>query len=409
MIKRTIFEEVKQSVKTKPVTLVTGARQVGKSTLVQNFIKDGFNYVSLDSFKEARMAQEDPTLFLSLHPWPLIIDEVQKAPQLFDVIEEIVNNEKMKNIHNYGMYILTGSQTYKLMKNVSQSMAGRVSIIHMLGLSRSEILGIYDNKFDYNLVNINQKAQKNPLKPLELYENIIKGSYPELFSNDNLKASKFYSDYVQTYIERDVSEIINIKDKYAFKRFIEVLASLTGNELVYDNLSKIVGVDIKTIQSWISILLAGDIIYLLEPYNENSVTKRVVKRPKIYFSDTGLACYLAKLTDPNVLRASAFGGSFVETYIINELRKNFINNGVEPNFYYYRDTNMNEIDLVILEDGVMHLVECKSGITFNNHSIKAFNRLENTLYKRGMNFVVCATNSIYPINENTYAIPIAGI
>ncbi len=175
----------------------------------------------------------------------------------------------------------------------------------------------------------------------------MKGSFPELYSNKLLDFQKFYSDYVETYIERDVSEIINVKDKFLFRQFMELLASLTGEELIYDNLSKIVGVDRKTVVSWISVLMAGDIVYLLEPYNESSIAKRIVKRPKLYFSDTGLACYLAKLNSGEILKTSTFSGRFMETYIINELRKTFINNGKEPHFYYYRDSNMNEIEATV--------------------------------------------------------------
>ena len=409
MINRTILSEIELCTKVKPVTLITGARQVGKSTLATTFMKKGFSYTSLDDSRERILAQEDPILFLQLHPWPLIIDEVQKAPELFEAIEEIVNKEKLKRVDNYGMYILTGSQTYKLMKNVTESMAGRVAIVHMSGLSRSEILGIEDDELDYDLLKINEKAKLNPLKPLELYENIIKGSYPELYSNSLLKSDRFYSDYVESYIEKDVSEIINIKYKNDFRRFMELIASLTGQELIYNNIAKIIGVDLKTIKSWISVLEAGDIIYLLEPYSEISITKRVVKRPKLYFTDTGLAAYLAKMTNAEALRASAFGESFVETYIINELRKKFLNHGKKPNFYYYRDNNMNEIDLVIIDDGIMHRIECKSGITFNNSHVKGFKQLDNTVYKKGMNFIICSTDSIYKINDDTYAIPIASL
>lgn len=294
MINRTILSKIELSVKSRPVTLITGARQVGKSTLAKLFIEKGFKYVSLDNYQERDMARNDPKMFLQTHPWPLIIDEIQKAPELFDVLEEIVNEEKMKNEHNYGMYIITGSQMYHLMKGVTESMAGRISIIHMSPLSRSETLNREEPPFDFNLANIAKRANENPLSVKDFFKSIVKGFYPELYSNELLTTDEFYSDYVETYIERDVSEIINVKDKYAFRRFMELLASLTGEELVYDNIAKLIGVDIKTVQSWISILLAGDIIYLLEPYNEYSITKRIVKRPKLYFSDTGLASFFSK-------------------------------------------------------------------------------------------------------------------
>ncbi len=409
MIERHIYTQILDSMKSKPVTLITGARQVGKSTLAFEIEKMGFGYVSLDSSRERELANNDPDLFLQLHPWPLIIDEVQRAPILFSAIEEIVNNEKRKKNDNYGMYVLTGSQMYKLMKGITESLAGRVSIIHMMPLSRSEILKRDEPIFDFNIMNIQKRANENPLSPLQLFDDIVKGFYPELHSNDKLKIQKFYSDYVETYIERDVSEIINVKDKLLFRRFMELIASLTGEELVYDNIAKIIGVDKKTIMSWLSVLLAGDIVYLLEPYNEISISKRIVKRPKLYFSDTGLACYLAKLTSGEILAASNFSGRFVETYIINELKKSNINNGVEPNFYYYRDNNQNEIDLVILQDGKLHRVECKSGIKFNNSAVKGFKQLDNTNYQIGSKAIVCNTDTVYPLNDDVYVLPISGI
>jgi len=410
MINRTIYSQIEISLKSRPVTLVTGARQVGKSTIVSLFGNEhNFNYVSLDNSRDRELANSDPSLFLELHPFPLIIDEVQRAPALFEAIEEVVNKEKLKNINNYGMYILTGSQIYKLMNNITQSLAGRISIIHMNPLSRSEILNRKEEIFNFDIKNIQKRANENPLKPLDLFDNIVKGFYPELYSNSLLNYEKFYSDYIESYIERDVSEIINIKDKLAFRRFMELLASLTGQELVYDNIAKILGFDIKTILSWISVLVAGDIIYLLEPYSEISIKKRIVKRPKLYFVDTGLACYLARLNNGEILRNSKFSGQFVETFIINEIRKSFLNNGKEPFIYYYRDNNMNEIDLIIIENGEMHKVECKSGMTYSLKDVKSFSQLKNSIYKEGISGIICNTDKIYKLDNNIYVIPLSGI
>ena len=409
MIKRHIYDQIVDSIKSKPVTLITGARQVGKSTIAFEFEKMGYSYVSLDNARERETARKDPDLFLQLHPWPVIIDEVQKAPELFESIEEIVNNEKRKRIDNYGMFILTGSQSYKLMKGVTESLAGRVSIIHMMPLSRNEILGREEPVFDFDLKNIQKRANDNPLTVIELFDNIVKGFYPELYSNSQLKLQKFYSDYVETYIERDVSDLVNVKDKLLFIHFMELVASLTGEEIVYDNIAKILGIDKKTVMSWLSILIAGNIVYLLEPYNEMSIAKRIVRRPKLYFTDTGLACYLARLTSGEILQNSNFSGRFVETYIINELRKSYVNNGIEPHFYYYRDNNMNEIDLVIIQDGKLHRVECKSGIKFNNSAVKGFKQLDKTNYQIGEKAIICNTDKIYPLDDDVYVLPLSGI
>lgn len=219
----------------------------------------------------------------------------------------------------------------------------------------------------------------------------------------------FYSNYVERHIERNVSQIINLKDKMKFQNVMEVLASLTGEELVYDSLAKAIGVNVDTIKFWISILVAGEIIYLLQPYNELSIGKRTVKRPKIYFADTRLACYLARLNNENVLRNSTFKGRFVETYIVNEIRKSYRNHGLRENFYYYRDSNQNEIDLVLLDEGKLHFIECKSGVEFSKEDRNVFRQLKGSNYEIGLSFIVCNTTSIYKIDENVYAIPLTAI
>lgn len=203
--------------------------------------------------------------------------------------------------------------------------------------------------------------------------------------------------------------MIQINNKLKFQNFLEILASLTGQELIYDNLAKQVGVDKNTIQSWISILIAGDIIYLLQPYNEFSIVKRVVKRPKIYFCDTGLACFLTRLSNPKTLQNSFFAGAFVETYIVNEIRKSYLNNGKIANFYYYRDSNQNEIDLIILYDGELTLVECKSGISYDKKSISSFKQMVHSKYKIKGKCILCTTDTIYPLTSDAYALPISCI
>ena len=410
MIKRTVKKQIELSIKTKPITLITGARQVGKSTLCYEIKKEyGYNYVSLDDRRERIQAINDPELFLKMHDWPLIIDEVQYAPALFDVIESIVNKQKLEAGNNNGMFILTGSQVYELMSGVTESMAGRVSIIRMSPLSSSEIYDKDELKFEINPIKNNKRISNYHIDIDELYKLIIRGMYPELYDKSEMTSDSFYSSYVDTYIERDVSQLINVKDKMKFQNFMEILASLTGQELVYDNIAKAVGAKVNTIQSWISVLIAGEIIYLLQPYNELSVVKRIVKRPKIYFNDTGLACYLARLNNVEVLKKSIFAGRFVETYIVNEIKKSYRNNGLKENFYYYRDNNQNEIDLIILENGTLHFVECKSGVSFNENDIKAFKQLNDTNYKIGLSCIICNTDAIYTIDDNVYAIPITAI
>lgn len=411
MIARTVKNSVIKAMKTKPVVLITGARQVGKSTLC-GVIKKEFNYeyVSLDNLRERETAIKDPELFLSLHKAPLIIDEVQYAPNLLDVIESIVNKAKFEGIDNKGMFILTGSQIYSLMENVSQSLAGRVSIIEMSPLSFREIQGLEELPFVIDPSINKKKSLENKIEINQLYQQIVKGFYPELYDNLEIDIDAFYSDYVRTYIERDVSQIINLNDKLKFQRFMEVLASLTGEEFVGNNLAKSIGVSLPTIESWLSVLVAGNIVYLLEPYNENSTLKRVVKRPKLYFADTGLACYLAKLNNAEVLRNSIFAGRFVETYIVNEIMKSYKNNNKKINFYYYRDADQKEIDLILVDGGILHLIECKSGISYSKRDVTSFDTIRKvTNYKIGTSGIICSSDTIYSIGDEIYVIPIGAI
>lgn len=411
MLKRTIEESIIKAIKNKPVVLITGARQVGKSILCSKIAKEHqYNYVTLDNLRERETALRDPELFLSLHKAPLIIDEVQYAPRLFDVIESIINKVKFDGGDNKGMFILTGSEAYNLMEGVSQSMAGRVAIVEMSPFSLRETKSLRELPFIIDPLENKKRNEENKVTVDELYPMIVNGFFPELYDNLELDADTFYSDYVKTYIERDVSELINLNDKLKFQQFMEVLASLTGEEFVANNLSKAIGISVDTVKSWISVLAAGSIIYFIEPYNENSTLKRVVKRPKLYFCDTGLAAYLARLNNADVLRNSIFAGRFVETYIVNEIIKSYKNNNKKTNFYYYRDVDQREIDLVILDSGVLHFVECKGGISYSKSDIKAFDILKkNTKYQVGASAIVCATNDIYSVDKDVYCLPLGSI
>ena len=411
MINRTIYKEIIDTIKNKAVTVITGARQVGKTTLCSLIETElGFNYVSLADPIIRNSAKSDPSEFLSLNPFPLIIDEIQKAPELFEYLEGIVDKE-IKKGNKKGLYVLTGSQAYKLMKGVTESMSGRVGLISMSPLSLSEITNKEELPFEVDIQRIKNRTKDYMIDTNKMYEYIVRGFYPELYDNTNLKTSIFYADYVETYLERDVSDFINLKDKQKFLNLMSVLASLTGQELIYDNLSKIIGVDIKTIQSWISVLIAGNIIYLLYPYNEESMVKQVTKRPKIYYGDTGLACYLARITSPDTLKASYLKGHMVETFIVNEIIKSYKNNRYdkETSFYYYRNSNQEEIDLIIVRDGKISLIECKSGEEFNSKDVSSFDNLSKTRLEMTNNAIICTTKNIYSIGKGIYVIPFTSI
>lgn len=409
MIQRTIKQPLLDSINSYPVTLVTGARQVGKSTLCYELKKElNYNYVSLDDMDERQLANDDPKFFLAKHQAPLIIDEVQKAPILFEYIESIVNKKRLETGNANGMYILTGSQKFKLMKSITESLAGRVGIINMSPLSFNEIINRKEIPFEIDINKVVGRCSYN-MTIDKLFDQIIKGLYPELYRNPDLDKDSFYSNYVATYIDRDVSELIDVKNKLSFHKLMQLLASLTGEELIYDNIAKHIGVDKKTIISWISVLEASNIVYLLQPYFETSLTKRVVKRPKIYFRDTGLACYLAKLSDAKNLSVSHFSGHFVETYVVNEIIKTYENTNTHAEFYYYRDNEQNEIDLIIQRKGQLSFIEIKSGMKFSKSDVRAFKKFEQSKYTIGESAVICLTESVYKIDENVYALPITTI
>lgn len=409
MLKRTIKAVLLRNIKSYPVTLVIGARQIGKSTLCFELKKEyNFNYVSLDDLDNRSEAINDPKFFLTKHKPPLIIDEVQYVPILFEYIETIINKKRLETGDANGMYVLTGSQKFKLMKNVSESMAGRVGVLNMSPLSFNETIHREEIPFKVDL-DLAFDRSNFKLTTDKLFEIITKGFYPELYRNPNLNVNSFYSNYVTTYIERDVSNVIELKNKLLFHKFMQLLASLTGEELIYDNLAKQIGVDKKTIMNWISVLEASNIIYLLQPYYETSLTKRVIKRPKIYFKDTGLACHLAKLSDAKSLAISHFSGHFVETYVVNEIIKSYENTETHAEFYYYRDSEQNEVDLIIQTDGELILIEIKSGMNFNNSTIKGFNALNDSKYRISTSCVICLNDTVYKINDNVYALPISVI
>ena len=410
MIPRTILPYIEKAVLLKPVILITGARQTGKTTLCKILSKKlGFNYVSLANPKDRAMAKADPELFLKTYSSPLIIDEVQYAKELFAAIEYEIDNTKFETGQNEGMYILTGSQTYRLMEGISESMAGRVSIFNMSPLSMNEILEREEIPFEVNFEKNIKRSIEVKTDIQDVFKKILRGAYPELYQKPSLSASKFYSDYVDTYLLRDVSEIINLKDKEKFLTFMGVVASLTGQELVYETICKSVGISKPTVESWLGILRLGGIIHYLYPYSERSMIKSIVKRPKIYFCDTGLACYLSNIYDPKTLKAGYLGGPMVETYIVNEILKSYSNNTENAGFYYYRDKNGNEIDLIIVKNGEINMIECKAGITYDSTDVKSFKKLEHSNYKIGPSCLICLSEKAYPLKNDVYALPISSI
>ena len=410
MIERTVYKQILHSISLCPVTLVTGARQVGKTTLCLKLRDEmDYGYVSLRDKAERAMARTDPEMFLQLHQWPLIVDEVQYAPSLLETIEGVVDKMKERGEDNKGMFVLTGSQAYKMMEGVSDSLAGRIAVINMSPLSMSEILGREEKPFTIDIPENAKRSSEADIDPRRFYDRLVRGMYPEPETEPELTTNEFYSDYVDTYINRDVCEIVNVVNKTKFFSFMQLMASLTGQELNYERIGSDIGIDGKTVKSWVSVLIAGDIIHLLQPYNDSSTSKRLVKRPKMYFWDTGLACYLARVLDADSLIAGYLKGPMTETYMVNEILKSYRNNRMASPCYYYRDSNGNEVDLVMVREGEVSLIECKSGTEFGWNDIKTIDRVIPTQYPITGRCVICLASKPYPINDKVYAIPFTAI
>ena len=414
-IKRLLEDKIQKTAKSFPVVLVCGPRQVGKTTILEKIKINNnakINYISLDNPMDRKLAKEDPSLFLEKYSAPLIIDEIQYATELLPYIKIIVDKKRLEGLKSNdvqvnGIYYLTGSQMFSLMRNVSESLAGRVGIIDMYGLSYSEIIG--ENQ-DYFLPTYNQcKNRQNTKRPNinELYDIILKGSFPKIYQTNEDITEKFYSGYIRTYLERDIRDIINIKDETKFLTFISALAARTGQELNYNSISQDVGIDNKTAEKWLSILRTSGLVFLLQPYSNNP-TKRIIKTPKMYFTDTGLACYLAGYSNSDTLEKSALSGAIFENYVIMEIVKSFVNSGKDPRLYlsYYRDSNQKEIDLIITINNTVYPIEIKKTKNPNKSMIKNFSVLSGENINIGEGAIICMIEKILPIDKNNNAIPI---
>lgn len=402
---RYMHDLILQSLQNYPVTILTGPRQTGKSTEVYSFTQQGFSYVSLDDIDFRTAALADPKFFLELHQPPLIIDEVQYAPALMEVIEAKVNRKRLEEGSANGMYILTGSQTYELMKGVSQSLAGRANILHMQPLSSRELSFSQEKEpFIPSRAMLSRPFQNRGIS--DLFEQIVRGCFPELHRNPGLDPQTFYRNYVGTYLNRDLKDLIHIQDSVAFSNFLEHLATLTSQQINYSTIANHVGVSVPTIKSWISVLQLSGLIWLLEPYAETKLSKRIVKSPKLYFTDTGLAAWLAKVYSAEHLAISSLAGAFMETWTVNEIRKSYLNAGYDFPAFYYRDSNQNEIDLILTLNRTLYRIEIKKGISFNMKAVRAFHQLDGSELDKGVGLILCNTDRNYFLDSNTYVINI---
>ena len=411
---RTIEKVIKEIKNKYPVIAITGPRQVGKTTLLEYLTRDSaekINYVTLYNLLYQNLANEDPELFLRNFETPLIIDEFQYAPKLLNYIKINVDESKkielFENKAGKTLYYLTGSQVFETMKDLSESLAGRVAILDLYGFSAREINGLPESPFipDISAIKIKDKVPK--LSTPKIFDNIINGSYPELNSGIKIDREMYYQSYIKTYIERDVRKIINIKDENKFMKFICSIAVRTACEYNATDIAKDIEVDSKTVDEWLSILVNTHLIYLLNSYSNNNI-KKIIKRPKIYFMDTGLACYLAGYFNATTLEKSAYSGNIFETYVISEIIKSFTNNGKDPKgkLFYYRDKDKREIDLLIQYDNIIYPIEIKKSANPGKEAIKNFNVTANFGVLIGSGIVLCMVSEITAIDSNNYFVPI---
>jgi len=408
MLDRTLKQSVLKLSTMFPVIMVTGPRQVGKSTLLEACAQDQGthgvkrNYVTLDDYNARDLAVNDPALFLQQWPVPVIIDEIQYAPGLLSAIKVEVDRHKQP-----GMYWLTGSQKFALMKGVTESLAGRVGLLDLLGLSQAELTGranVCKPFVPNEAMSLNSTTPKDRSSTLEaVYNRIWLGAFPQLNQFGPGARDTFYRSYIQTYIERDVQHILRVTDHITFSRFLSAVAANTGQLLNLASLARDIGVDNKTIKSWLSILETSGLIYLLQPYFSN-LNKRVVKAPKLYFLDTGLAAYLTRWPDAASLQAGSLSGAILETWVVSEIIKSYWHNGKEAPLFYYRDSDMREVDLLIESGDTLYPVEIKRTATPTRHACRQFPVIETLGKRLGHGAVICLIESPLKLSTSVTAI-----
>ena len=415
-IKRAIEPVIARRAKQSKAILLTGSRQVGKSTLFRHLF-GGVNQVTFDDDLLLAQASEDIGLFMLNYPAPLMIDEVQKCPSIFNKLKIILDNtDKLSN------FFLTGSQKLQLMENVSDSLAGRISVMEMDGLSLREINGVEFNRHfvpspDY--LSVREKELKRYSG--DIWATVHRGFFPELHANPEREWIDYYQSYVKTYLERDVNRLIKTKNHLTFVKFMTSIAARTGQLVNYSNIASELGVSEVTVKEWISILEKSGLVYILKPFTSNTLS-RAIKTPKLYFRDTGLCCYLTRWLTPETLKNGAMAGAMFETFVINEILKSYANEGLDYDFdvYYYngkdkkrRLDNGNvtetdgEIDLIVQENGILYPVEIKMSTRPNAMMASAFDVLDRIPdKKRGMGAIVCLTDRKLYLRENLVALPL---
>ena len=404
-----IIREVSKSF---PCIVLYGPRQVGKSTTIDHIFGDDFRKVTLDDLEDRNLAIQNPKLFLETYGWPLIIDEIQKAPALLDEIKKVIDAQRLVWVKNNEdrqlMYILTGSNRFELQQGISDSLAGRCGVIDMASFSQSETYGAEGKLFDPEISRLLKREKELTGKyrtRQQVFRDIFRGGMPDIVTGVSNR-EVYFKSYVSTYIEKDVRKLISAGSELQFRNFLSIIALRTAQELHYDTIANSVGIDVRTCKKWLSILETSGLIYLLQPYMAN-ISNRIIKAPKLYFMDTGLCAWLCRWPDAAMLEQCAMSGYFFETFVVSELIKNFYVHNKDPkeSLFYYRDIDQKEIDLIYVQQNGIYPIEIKTGSTpkkpTKNYSVLKKYKLE---IRNGL--VIDTCDKIRPVNEDAWYYPV---
>lgn len=404
-IQRHLEKQILETSRYYPVVMVCGQRQVGKSTMLNHIKEPERRYVTLDDGNARRLAATDPALFFETYGYPLLIDEFQRVPSILLEMKKIVDQKALDGEDNNGMFWLTGSQKFHMMRGVSESLAGRVAIFDMAGLSAAEKEGRPAALFHPDPDSIRERLKYSRSKNVhEVYEDIFRGGMPKLCATD-LDRDRFYMDYINTYIERDIKDLAQVGKLNEFYDFLVFMAARTGQELKYDEIAGAIGVSAPTAKSWVSILERSGVVFILRPWYSN-ITRRLVKTPKVYFMDTGLAAYLCRWPSAETLENGAMDGAFLETHVVTEIVKSYYNAGKPVDLFYYRDIDKKEIDLLIAEGDKIYPIEIKKSKEPSKPD-KNFGVLAQFKMDVQPGIILCMSDELIPYNRGSWYCPVS--
>lgn len=406
-ITRHLERQVLEASKFYPIVMVCGQRQVGKSTMLNHIKENRRRYVTLDDGNARRLAEQDPALFFETYGYPLLIDEFQRVPSILLEMKKIVDQKALDGEDNSGMYWLTSSQKFRMMKEASDSLTGRVAVLELSGLSEAEMEVRPIRVFHPDLPSLRERMeQMHPKNIHQIYERIFLGSMPKLITT-NLERDRFYQDYVNTYLERDVRDLAQVGKLSEFYDFLVFMAARTSQELKYNEIANAIGISSPTAKAWVSILESSGIIFIMRPYYSN-VTNRLVKTPKFYVMDTGLAAYLCRWPNAETLENGAMDRAFFETFVVSEIIKSYYNAGKQPDLYYYRDIDQKEIDLLMVEGDKMYPIEIKKGKA-PAHPDRNFKVLDKFKMDVQPGIIICMSDELLPFHHGAWYFPVAAL